>query len=183
MKLITDSDPDIINLKVPTEQFDFDNPPADPMNLARDMIQLMYDLNGIGLAANQVGIPYRLFVMRGTKDNGDFACFNPKIVHFSNEEILLEESCLSYPGLIVKIKRPRHVRVRFTLPDHNTLTQQFTGMTARCVQHELDHLNGELFFNRAAKYHRDFGFRNRNKNAKMATKPLEISPFDYQHIA
>ena len=70
-------------------------------------------------------------------------------------EISLEEGCLSFPGLIVKVKRPQHIRVRFQTPNGDTITKQFTGMSARVFQHEIDHLNGVLYFNRANRYHRD----------------------------
>ena len=113
----------------------------------------MYDNNGIGLAANQVGVGYRIFAMRGTPEN--FVCFNPRIVQPSEEQVVLEEGCLSYPGLIVKVKRPQHIRCRFQTPNGETLTKTFTGMSARVFQHELDHLDGVIFYNKANKFHRD----------------------------
>jgi peptide deformylase len=140
-------------LTTPTQQFDFANPPQDPYELAKVMIEKMNDFKGIGLSANQVGIPYRVFVMRGLEHN--FACFNPKLVFKSDEENLLEEGCLSFPGVNVKLKRSNTVRLRFQTPSGGIDTKTFDGLTARVVQHELDHLNGILFFNRANKYHRD----------------------------
>jgi peptide deformylase len=113
----------------------------------------MYDCNGIGLAANQVGVPYRIFAMRGAPEN--FVCFNPRIVQPSAEQISLEEGCLSFPGLVVKVKRPRHVRVRFTTPNGDTRTETFIGMSARIFQHEMDHLEGRLYFNQVSRYHRE----------------------------
>jgi len=150
LKLVPHNDP---ILKKKCEVFDFQNPPLDPIELANSMVKTMYENNGIGLAANQVGIPYRVFAMRGAPEN--FVCFNPKIVQPSQMEVVLEEGCLSYPGLFVKIKRPQHVRVRFTLPNGDTVTRQFTGMSARIFQHELDHLDGIIFYNRANLYHRE----------------------------
>ena len=117
----------------------------------------MYESNGVGLAANQVGVPYRIFAMRGSPEN--FVCFNPKIVQPSEQEVVLEESCLSYPGLIVKVKRPQHVRVRFAMPNGEIRTDTFTGMTARIFQHEMDHLDGIKYFNLANKYHREQAFK------------------------
>ena len=117
----------------------------------------MYESNGIGLAANQVGIPYRVFAMRGAPEN--FVCFNPKIIQPSEMTVTLEEGCLTYPGLIVKVKRPQHIRVRFQTPNGETLTKQFTGMTARIFQHEIDHLDGVLFFNRANRYHKELALK------------------------
>ena len=69
--------------------------------------------------------------------------------------IFLEEICLTYPGLSVKIKRPQHIRVRFTMANGETVTKQFTGMTARIFQQQLDHLNGIIFYSRANLYHRE----------------------------
>ena len=154
MKLVIGNDP---ILKEECKEFDFANPPFDPSEFAKNLVQTMYDNNGIGLSANQVGVPYRIFAMRGTP--ADFVCFNPRIVMPSNELITLEESCLSFPGLIIKIKRPRHVRVRFQGPSGETVTQQFTGMTARVFQHEMDHINGFLFYTRANRFHREKAFK------------------------
>jgi len=144
--------PDTI-LTTPCEEFDFANPPGDPYELGTLLLQLMNDYKAVGLAANQVGVPYRVFVMRGYPEN--YVCFNPKIVYNSTETELLEEACLSFPGVNVKIKRPKNIRVRFQTPSGQVATMAFDGLTARVFQHELDHLDGVLFFNRANKFHRD----------------------------
>jgi peptide deformylase len=117
----------------------------------------MYDNNGLGIAANQVGTPYRIFAMRGAPEN--FVCFNPKIVQYSEQTVVLEEGCLTYPGLLVKIKRSEFIRVRFQTPNGETLTKQFIGMSARVFQHEMDHLDGIVFYNRANKFHREQALR------------------------
>jgi len=131
--------------------------PFDPVEFSKELVKFMYDNNGLGLAANQVGVPYRIFAMRGQPEN--FVCFNPKIVYYSEETVSLEEGCLSFPNLIVKIKRPENIRVRFTKPNYETITRQFTGLTARIFQHEFDHLNGELYFKRASRYHRELAMK------------------------
>lgn len=135
------------------EPFDFSNPPFDPIEFSKQLVKTMYDHNGIGLAANQVGVPYRIFALRAAPEN--FVCFNPRIVQPSEAEIVLEEGCLTFKGLQVKVKRPQHVRVRFQTPNGETLTKQFTGISARIFQHELDHLDGIVFYNRANRYHRE----------------------------
>jgi peptide deformylase len=134
---------------------------VDPVELAKKLVKTMYEKNGVGLAANQVGLPYRVFSMRASPEN--FVCFNPKIVQPSEMEIVLEEGCLTYPGLLVKIKRPQHIRVRFTTPNGDTLTKQFTGLSARVFQHEMDHINGEIFYNKANRFHRDQALRKWKK--------------------
>jgi len=154
MKLIESSN---TILTTPCQPFDFKNPPFDPIEFSKEFIKFMYESNGIGLAANQIGFPYRIFAMRGMPEN--FVCFNPKIVQLSEQEVVLEESCLTYPGLIVKIKRPQHIRVRFTTPNGDTRTEQFTGISARIFQHEMDHLDGMVFYNRANKFHKDQALR------------------------
>lgn len=140
-------------LSTPCEEFNFSNPPGNPNELSVALMQIMNDYNGVGLSANQVGVPFRVFVMRGHPEN--FACFNPKIVSFSKETELLDEACLSFPGINVKVKRSKDIKVRFQTPSGEMTTMNFSGLTARTFQHELDHLDGILFFNRANRYHRD----------------------------
>lgn len=143
-------------LKNPCNRFDFENPQVDPIEIAKFLSETMLANNGIGLAANQVGLPYRVFVI---KSQPIICAFNPRIVDYLGEEIYLEEGCLSFPGLTVKIKRPEGVRVRFTQPNGETITKEYHGLTARCFQHELDHLDGIIFYERATKYHKDQAFR------------------------
>jgi peptide deformylase len=139
------------------EEFDFKDPPFDPVQFSQNLVKFMYDNNGLGIAANQVGTPYRIFAMRGAPEN--FVCFNPKIVQYSEQNVVLEEGCLTYPGLLVKIKRSEFIRVRFQTPNGETLTKQFIGMSARVFQHEMDHLDGIVFYNRANKFHREQALR------------------------
>ena len=150
MELVKQDDP---ILRKVCEDFDFKNPPFDPIEFAKEMMTFMYEKNGIGLAANQIGVPYRIFAMRGVPEN--FVCYNPKIVGFSKDQVVLEEGCLTYPGLIVKIKRPSIIRVRFHTPNGQTEKKQVIGLTARVFQHEMDHLDGIRFFEKANKYHLD----------------------------
>lgn len=145
-------------LTTPPAEYDFQSPQVSAEELAKALVDRMYELNGLGLSANQVGVPLRVFAMRGGSE-GDFVCFNPRVVMPSDEQVLLEEGCLSYPGLIVKVKRPKHVRVRFSGPDGQVYTKQFTGMTARVFQHEMCHMEGRTFFSDANRIHRERGFR------------------------
>lgn len=137
-------------LRTPIGNFDFTNPPVDPIELAHDLAQTVIHHNGLGLAANQIGLPYRAFAIKADKI---IVCFNPRIVDTSTEEIYLEEGCLSFPDLFVKIKRPRRIKVRYTEPNGNVVTTTWEGMTARVFQHELDHLDGIVHINRANRIH------------------------------
>ena len=130
--------------------FDFNNPIVNPVELYNDLAETMIDAEGMGLSANQIGVRTRMFVMRAENVIG---VINPKIIDASSETVVLEEGCLSYPNLFVKIKRPKFIKVRFTHPDGTTETKKFDGITARVFQHELDHLNGILHTKRANTYH------------------------------
>jgi peptide deformylase len=130
--------------------FDFKNPVVDPVELYNDLAETMRENEGMGLSANQIGVRARAFVMRAEEIIG---VFNPRVVDVSSETVTLEEGCLSYPNLFVKVKRPKSIKVRFTTPDGETSTKTFTGMTARVFLHELDHLDGIAHTSRANSYH------------------------------
>lgn len=134
-------------LKEAIEPFDFKDPTVVPIDLACDLAETMLYYKGIGLAANQCGLPYRCFVLCADEI---IPCFNPRVVDTSTETIVLEEGCLSYPGLLVKIKRPRKIKVRFADPNGTVVTKTFDGITARTFLHELDYLDGIDFISRAS---------------------------------
>jgi peptide deformylase len=116
----------------------------------------MNHFNGLGLAANQCGLPYRVFVLRSQEP---LACFNPRIVDTSEGISLMDEGCLSYPHLAIPIKRARSIKVRFQDFKGETHTEIFSGMTARCFQHELDHLDGIDYTKRASTFHLERALR------------------------
>ena len=172
LKLITGHNEILLR---PAEKFDFSNPPCDPWELAEALVKIMIDNNGMGLSACQVGLPYAVFAMIGEPNH---VMFNPKIVGSSAETIKLEEGCLSFPGILAPITRARHVRVRFTGPDGQTTTKQFIGMSARVIQHEMDHLNGVLFFNHLPRVQRDRLFKKSTKESKNGkSKENSLSSF------
>jgi peptide deformylase len=133
--------------------------------LVNSMTELMLKYNGIGLSANQLGLSHRLFIMR-TAPNIT-VCINPRLVDVGTEVALMEEGCLSYPGLHVKIKRAAHIKVRYQNINGEVITDKFTGLTARVFQHELDHMNGENFLDRAGKVAKDVALRKWNKLKKL----------------
>lgn len=143
-------DNEVFNSKL--EEFDFSDPAMDPIELRQVLFDEMNSANGLGLSANQLGLPYRVFIMRG---NPSVVCFNPKITYYSEDHSVLPEGCLTYPGLYVKIRRPSMIRVRYTDEFGNLQTSKFSGITARCFQHEMDHMDGINFLHRAKKYHLD----------------------------
>lgn len=128
----------LLTAKLPL--FDFANPPANPQMLEKELTLTMRHYNGLGLAANQVGWNYRVFVLEG-----GLACFNPRILQSSEITNHDREGCLSFPGLWLRIHRPERIVAEFYNANGEVQQQEFTGMTARCFQHELDHLNGVVF--------------------------------------
>lgn len=153
-------------LKQKLEPFDFTNPPIDPLDLVSNLAETMLERNGIGIAANQCGLPYRVFVIKGIEL---IPCFNPRVVDVSEETILLEEGCLTYPNMFVKVKRPRRIKVRYADPKGQVVTQVFEGMTARVFLHELDHLDGIVHTTRANKIHLEQA-RNQMKKQQRKNK-------------
>lgn len=135
-------------LNAPLPKFDFNNPPVDPVELASDLLKHMRYYRGIGLSANQLGLPYRVFAMEGEPG---FVCFNPTITANGDEEVMLDEGCLSYPGLYMKIKRPQSIRVRFQDPYGNVCIKKFSGMTSRVFQHEYEHMEGQHFVDNVSR--------------------------------
>jgi peptide deformylase len=151
---------DLTVLKQVSAPFDFANPQQDAMELAKSLVKTMIDAGGIGLSAIQIGVPLRAISLRATPKN--LVLFNPKIVHESKETQNEIEGCLSFPNLIMKVKRPFEVRVRYQLVDGTFKTDQWGGMTARVISHEIDHLDGKIFFERANRIHRERAFRQRD---------------------
>ncbi len=122
---------------------------AELGKLAEDMLSTMYDAPGVGLAAPQVGVNKRMFVMDCVKDP-DLAArpmvlINPKITWASEDLTIYEEGCLSIPDQYADVERPSEVRVEWLGLDGKTYEEQFAGLWATCAQHEIDHLDGKLF--------------------------------------
>ena len=136
--LVLEKDP---ILKKNCEDFDFSSDDAE--KLAKRLSADMVNNEGIGLAAPQIGVRKRAFIIGD--DSGILACFNPEITHYSEEEDWFTEGCLSFPGLYIKIKRPATIDARFQDLDGTFRDMKLEGIIARCYQHELDHLNGVTF--------------------------------------
>jgi peptide deformylase len=121
---------------------------------ARRMGQVMHDALGIGLAATQVGAMHRVLVYRVEPDAAVAALVNPEIEWRSAEEEIAEEGCLSLPGVLVEVERPVHVRVRGSDERGDPLTIEASGLEARVIQHEVDHLDGVLILDRTTRTQR-----------------------------
>ena len=121
---------------------------AKTKSLAQTLLDTMYDAQGIGLAANQVGIVKKIAVMdcsRGETKPDPYILVNPEVVRSFDIESEEEEGCLSFPSHFAKITRPVAVDIRFQDTDGTWHEKHLDGIESRCAQHEIDHLNGILF--------------------------------------
>jgi peptide deformylase len=120
---------------------------------------LMHDAYGIGLAATQVGILHRVLVYRVESDSPVNALVNPEIEWSSKDKEWAEEGCLSLPAVHVDVERPVHVRVRAQDEQGEKILVEASGLEARVIQHEMDHLDGVLILDRTSRDQRKEGMR------------------------
>jgi peptide deformylase len=143
LPIITYPHPTLRRVSKPLRRVD-----AELRNKIREMFDLMYAAKGIGLAANQIDLPLRVFIvnLEAKPDAGEELVFiNPVISLPRGGSEEMEEGCLSLPGLYGPVVRPKQVRLNAYSLDGKEIKTDATGLLARCVQHELDHLDGVLF--------------------------------------
>tara|TARA_B100000886_G_C20291698_1_gene435707 strand:- start:114 stop:554 length:441 start_codon:yes stop_codon:yes gene_type:complete len=117
--------------------------------LKKTLIDNMYHHNGVGLSANQIGINERAFVMiRDLEYNEIMTCFNPKIVKQSPKSVIMEEGCLSFPDVILDVKRSESIVVKYEDENKQTHKVKLDGFAARVFLHEFDHMEGIDFTQR-----------------------------------
>ena len=168
--LIPPSDPRLLMQIAPfmddtLEQFGF----ADRKELSKVMYDNMVKYGGLGLSANQVGLPYRMFVMGGhpqIEDGKVRSVFNPLINDVSPESINLKEGCLSFPFLFLSIKRPKWCSVKYTDENGEEVEETLHGMSARIFMHENEHMNGYVFTDLVSKLKLERAEKSKQKMIK-----------------
>ena len=144
--------------------------------LAADMLATMYDAPGIGLAAPQVGVLSRIFVMDAQRDPQaepqPMVMINPEITWESDEQNVYEEGCLSIPEHYAEVTRPAEVRVSWLGLDGKLHEREFDGLWATCVQHEIDHLDGVLFIDHISAMRRQMITRKMVKLKRERARDL-----------
>lgn len=148
--------------------FDFSNPPVDPVKFASSLVETCKKYRAYGLSANQCGFEHRVFVMGG--EDQYVAFFNPRIVSYSKDSVEMEEGCLSFMDLFLKIKRYGEVFVEYEDYTGTTKTAHYTGLTARCFQHELDHMNGIVYHSHVKPLALQMANKKRTKLFNMRNK-------------
>ena len=137
--------------------------------LMNDMLQIMYDAPGIGLAAIQIGIPKRVVVMDLSKNEekkNPMFFVNPEITWKSDSKSSYEEGCLSIPNQFAKIERSEKCNIKYLDYDGNEKKIEASGLLSTCIQHEIDHLNGILFIDYLSKLKKDNIIKKVSKNQK-----------------
>ena len=148
-------------LEKQVKEFDFSN--MDPAEISKNMIDTMHKYKGIGLAANQVGVDAQIFVM-GEKD--PMTVINPIITEVGTEKVEMEEGCLSFPGLYIKVSRPSVVSVQYLDIEQKECIIKLEGFHARVFLHEYDHLQGITFDQRVSKLRLDMAKKKQEKLIK-----------------
>jgi len=162
--LVPETDP-ILTEVLP--EFDFNNPPVNPNEFASTLVDTCKKYEAYGLSANQCGFKYRVFVCGAGDDYVAF--FNPKILE-TKGEVHMSEACLSFPYLGLSITRPAELIIEYQDFTGTTKTGHYVGMTARCILHELDHMNGIVYTSKAKPLALQSGLKKRNKIMKMVEK-------------
>jgi peptide deformylase len=146
---------------------------AEVRKLIQNMTETMYAVNGIGLAACQVGVPRRIIVLDVSPLDSEqslFAMINPEVI-LEEGEIDYEEGCLSVPDCLEKIKRREKIRIRGTSPEGKEMEVEGEGILAIALQHEIDHINGVLILDRVSRLKREI-YRNKLRKEKRKEEGL-----------
>ena len=164
-ELVKEDDP---FLREKPERFDFKNPQVDPEKLVEQLFANMIHYNGMGLSANQIGIPAAVFAMV-MGENG-IVIFNPEILEWSDETTYIREGCLSFPGLYVAVERSHSIAAKFQLYDGDVQGASFSEMSARIFQHESEHMDGDIFIDNVSKFRLKSAMKKRNHYLKKLNK-------------
>ena len=141
--------------------------------LIKDLFETMYNSNGIGLAAVQVGILKRILVIDVSSKNDEKKpmCFiNPTIKKLSNEMAIYEEGCLSIPDTFIEIERPKICEIEYLDINGKIKVKEFDGLMSTCVQHEINHLDGKLIIDHLSKLKKDMIIKKISKHKKDSNR-------------
>jgi peptide deformylase len=148
---------------------------CDRQKLQDDLIETMKNFKGLGLSANQVGIMERVFVMyTNFEEREATGCFNPKITHYGDADVFMDEGCLSYPGLWLKVKRPYNIFVEYENVEGELIEEPMKDMESRIFQHEMDHMEGKDFTSHVSKLRMDMAKKRQQKQHKKIRRMVGV---------
>ena len=145
--------------------------------LIKQMYEIMYSANGVGLAAPQIGLNIRIFVLdAGARDEEKkpITMINPKIISLHEKKVPYEEGCLSVPNQFAEIDRPKQCNVKYL--DYNGQPQELKadGLLSICIQHEIDHLEGILFIDYLSKLKKEMIIKKLSKQTKESVERIVV---------
>ena len=155
----------------------FDPPQADPKLMYDIMLENMVYHHRLGLSANQIGMPVKVFAMRIDESDNAIVCFNPEIVKESEEMIKMTEGCLSFPSLYLNKRRPKELSVKYQNADGDFITAHFEGLAARVFHHEMDHMAGKTFLDGVSKILLQSARRKQKTLIRKAKKDGRRTPY------
>ena len=178
LKLIPPTDPRVQSAIAPyNDEMLKDEGFKDRKELSEKMFDALKKYGGIGLSANQVGLPFNMFVLGdhpGLENNLKMTCFNPMIINSSKEVVAMKEGCLTFPFVFLSITRPRKVVVKYEDENGDLKEGSLDGMISRVFQHEYDHMLGKTFVDGVSKLKLDMAYKKAekqmNRYRKMAKK-------------
>ena len=142
--------------------------------IVKKMKEIMLKAPGVGLAANQIGILKEIvtvsFVDQNTKNQIEYSLFNPNIISYSKEKVVMEEGCLSLPNQFAEIERSEKITLEYLDEKNSLVKKQAEGIEARILQHEIDHLSGKLFVDYLSALKRNIIIKKVKKKLKNKNK-------------
>ena len=174
LKLIPPSDPRVQSAIAPfNNEMLKDEGFKDRKELSEAMFDAMKKYGGIGLSANQVGLPFNMFVLGdhpGMEKGLKMTCFNPMIISASADQVMMKEGCLTFPFVFLNISRPRKVTVKYEDENGDLKEGHLDGMISRVFQHEYDHMLGKTFVDGVSKMKLDMAYSKATKMMKKYKK-------------
>ncbi len=167
-KILSYPHPLLVRMSTRIDNFD-----ENVASLSRDLIDTMYDADGVGLAAPQIGINKRIFVLDCSREDEEKDCrivINPEIEHESEDLNSYKEGCLSIPGITEEVFRPKVIKVVYQDINGVLRRNTYDDLWSTCFQHELDHLNGKLFIDRLRPMKKILVKNKLKKSSKLAKK-------------
>ena len=155
----------------------FDPPQADPKLMYDIMLENMVYHHGLGLSANQIGMPVKVFAMRIDESDNAIVCFNPEIQEESKKMVKMTEGCLSFPSLYLNKRRPKEVSVKYQNADGDFIYAHFEGLAARVFHHEMDHMMGKTFLDGVSKILLQSARRKQKTLIRKAKKDGRRTPY------
>lgn len=144
---------------------------SDLENIIQEMTVIMKQEHGIGLAANQVNLTKRIFIMQANAEQPVYVFINPEVTPIIEDKIQYDEGCLSFPGIVQNRTRYSNVHVKWQNLQGEFLEKNFDGLEAICIQHENDHINGITFIHHLSPLKQQFALKKLNKSPSSKIKP------------